>query len=159
MRVLAEVRDDLLGSAEGTLAVDPPVFAVQTGDERGKTGPVSNPQDAGSLGSPQSIEHLAPEQPAHDVHREQVIGLGSDPSIAIVVERAACHDAVRVRVKLEFLGPRVQHRGNTQLTTEAFRILAELEKGLGCAAQKQVVDERRIVPAQASYSEGSVNTM
>jgi len=100
VRVATEVADDVLGPAEGPLGVDDPARAVQAAEEGGVVGD-GQIDPAVVDGGAQGREHLAAEQRAHDVDREQKLATGGSPAVAGDVEPAAGHDAVQVRMPAE----------------------------------------------------------
>jgi len=41
-------------------------------------------------------------------------------------------------------GPRVQDHGDTELSSQTFWVLTQLEKGLACTVKQEVVDDGRV---------------
>jgi len=90
--VARQVREHLLGTAEGRLAVDHPLLVIKRAEGR----QVGGGQIARRDGGLERRQQLATEQLGEDLHREEKIRSAPDPPVAIDGEPAAWHDAVQV---------------------------------------------------------------
>jgi hypothetical protein len=62
-----------------------------------------------------------------------------------------------VGVIRQVAGPRVQHRGDAQFSAEAFRVSAQLEQGLGGAAEQRVIGQHGVAVSDAQFREQCEN--
>src|SRR6185312_919904 len=106
MRVPAEVLEDLRRSAEGTLRVDHPLLPVEAVLERSKSRGIGQPgtraakiERLSRIEFRETVEELPTKDSGHRGHREEEAAVGRNPPHAVVIETAARHDAMDVRMK------------------------------------------------------------
>ena len=90
------------------------------------------------------LQHQAPEQLGEHQHRQEEVGPGGDPALAIRRETAAGHDHVHVRMMRHGRAPGVQHRGDGDPGAQMLRVGGDREHGLGRGLEQQVVDHRLV---------------
>src|ERR1700674_4183013 len=73
-------------------------------------------------------------------NRTKESGLAGNPTLAVRRDAATLHDAVRVRVMLEVLPPRVQDGGDADVGTELLAIGGNDGQGLGRSLKQESID-------------------
>jgi hypothetical protein len=91
------------------------------------------------LAAKDATEHL-------DGKKEGVAWL--DPTPAVGRESTGRHDAMHIRVELEFLTPGVQHAEETDFSAEVFGIAGDFDKGLRTAKNSRKDSRSGIEPLQ-----------
>jgi len=123
--IAAEILQHVLGSAEGWLGVDDPIFAeerTQPGSE--ELGMGERCEFSGQVqltvfeGRLQAGDELAAEHAPQYSDGKEEARLGSNPAGVIAGESAGGNDTVDMGMKLEFLIPGVQHAEEADLGSE-----------------------------------------
>ena len=133
--VSAEVVEDLLGAAKGSLGIDAPFDVVELVDEDLEEGRIGQFFVRGAesqlfvfVGAFESIKELATEELCDDLPGEEVfLELRGNPTITGRVQAPSGDDAVNMGMRAELSGPCVQHSGDSKLSTEPFWIPCEIE--------------------------------
>ncbi len=144
--VSSEVAEDLLGSAEGGLGVDDPVFLVEMVTKRcpcprmGEVGSASREIEHGVfVRVVEGGEKLPPEKPAEHLNRQEVALTPGDPALCVKRQPTTGDDAVQMRVEQEILPPGVQEGGRGDLRAEVVGVASYLLQGL-----RRRVEEKRV---------------
>lgn len=145
VRVAAEIAEDLLRPAEGTLRIDDPFGAIELVDELLKRNGINEGvcgatelELAVSIRLRKGSEELAAEQAGEYLDGEQIAAARGDPVSAIGGETAARDDAVHVRVEVELPGPGVQDGGDAEVRSKSRWVAAECQQGLrGCPKEQR----------------------
>jgi len=97
----------------------------------------------------QPFEDLAPKHPREGADRKQEAARCLDPATCRGIEPACGHDAMQVDVKAESLIPGVEHRHDSRVGAEMFRVVGEVEQRRRGRAKKRLVDEARALSGKA----------
>src|SRR5262249_33329730 len=127
VRIAPEVREHLVGAAEGALRVHHPVLAIELANEPAKRFLVGiemklprRPEYA------RAVEELAAKALGHRLDGEQEPLRRGHPLAASEVEAAAGDDAMHVGMQAQIACPRVQHGGDSELRRQL--AAAEIEQ-------------------------------
>ena len=88
----------------------------------------------------QTLQEQAPEQTREHAHRQEEVRPAPNPAIAVRRDAAARHDAVDVRMMIEVLAPRVQHRRDADIGAQMLRIGGDGGQRLGRGGEQEAVD-------------------
>src|ERR1035438_9584651 len=106
----------MLGSAEGRLGIDYPLFAAQQAQQGveltwlSQVGCSAETTEFSFLISLlEEGQHLAPEEAAEYAHRQKEAGSACDPAGMIEGESTGRYQAMQVRMVAQVLAPGVEH--------------------------------------------------
>ena len=98
-----------------------------------------------SEGSVQSRQKLTPEHATKDAFGQEKV-VGADDPVALVQRQSAPrHDAMDVRMEVEFLPPGVERHEHTDLGPQVFGISGQLNQGFRGSLHQQAVNSAGIV--------------
>src|SRR5208337_1426796 len=98
-----------------------------------------------SEGGVQSRQKLTPEHATEDPFGQEKV-VGADDPVALVQRQSAPrHDAMDVRMEVEFLPPGVERHEHTDLGPEVFGISGQLNQGFRGSLHQQAVNSAGIV--------------
>ena len=129
MGVSSEIANNMFWPPEGGLCKNDPLEVIELVDESlpdlrflVSFGALSEGELSAGVRRLERREEFAAEEFSEDFHREEEFGSGADPASAIGRESASCDDAMKVRVKLKVLSPRMENGGETHLGSEVLFI-------------------------------------
>src|SRR3974377_1112407 len=100
---------------------------------------------APSEGGVQSRQKLTPEHATEDAFGQEKV-VGADDPVALVQRQSAPrHDAMDVRMEVEFLSPGVERHEHTDLGPQVFGISGQLNQGFRSSLHQQAVNYAGIV--------------
>ena len=144
--VAREIGQHLLGTGEGRFGVDKPFGCAQRRESGGKclclveTDEIGKElQFAGIEGCRQTVEEQPPEHGREHV-REKAPRLAGHPTLAIRRDPATRNEAVRMRMVLDVLAPRVQDGSDADVGAEVLPISGNRGEGLGRSFKQQCID-------------------
>lgn len=145
--VVAEVSEEIGGSAKGAFGVDDPGFGVE-GVAEG--GPCEGVLEVGemarkveitlSAGLDERLDEKVLKALTEDLHREEVSRTGWDPPMRIGGEAASGDDAVDMGVMGEVLRPGVQNGSEANISAEVLRVSGDRQQGLRGGMEEQVIE-------------------
>ena len=93
----------------------------------------------------ESGQELAAEQPAQHAHRQEEAGPARSPRASVLAQSTRRHHTVHVRMVDERLAPGMQDGEESEAGTEMLRVVGDLLKRTGRAAEQEIVDEARVL--------------
>jgi len=98
-------------------------------------------------GVPEARHELAPEQPAQHTNRQEEPGPARVPA-PVLGQTSSRHNAVHVRMMDERLAPGMEDSKEPETSAEMLRVVGYLLKRVGNRAEKEVVDDLRVLERQ-----------
>ena len=90
----------------------------------------------------EGLENLASKDPRELPDRQEESGFRADPALAVPAEASPGGDAVDVRVVLEELVPRVEHRDDARGRSEVAP--ADIDQRCRCGVEEEAMSEPRV---------------
>lgn len=160
MGVAAEIAEDLLGAAEGTLGVDDPsrpmelvLHPRESRLRRERGGGPLEPERAAVVKAIEAGEELPAEEGAEHANGKEKVGASGDPLGAFGREATAGHNAVDVGMEPKVARPRVQDARDPEFGAEPPAIAPELEERL-CRCGEEDVEDRLAVDEREAVELG-----
>ena len=145
--IAGEVAQDLLGSCEGSFAVNHPLAVAQRRQisrEGSRICQRSVPAEELELPGAVSGGELLQDQPAEQAREhtdvEEKVGSAGDPARTIERDAAARHDHMDMRMVIERRAPGMEDREHTDTGAEVLGIGRDGNHGLGRGLEQDVVD-------------------
>ena len=162
-----EIAQGMLGTSEGSFAVDDPVMAKQLpepgGEELGLGEELEVAMEAEfALGesAPQRGHELAAKHPAQHFVGKKEGAAGLDPARVIGGQTTGREYAMDMGMKLELLIPGVQYAEETDLGAKMLGIEGHLEQSFGAGVEQEIVDHFLVLQSEwRQFTRQSENDM
>src|SRR5713101_5685543 len=155
MGVAPEILEHILGATEGRFRVNHPVFSEQWSEPRSKGFRLSEEfqvsmkgEFAVTKGALERLVELAAKDSAEHLDGKKEVVAWFDPARAISRQPTGWDHAMYMRVKFQFLTPRVQHAEEANLRTEMLGIARDFQKGFRTGAKQEIVDDPLVLQDQ-----------
>src|SRR5271157_3252905 len=150
-----EIAQGMLGTPEGSFAVDDPVMAKQL-PEPGREDLGLREELEGAMeaelalgeGALQSGDELAAKHPAQHFVGKKEGAAGLDPACVVGGQTTGREYAMDMGMKLELLIPGVQYAEETDLGAQMFRIEGHFEQRFGAGVEQEIVDHFLVLQSE-----------
>src|SRR5438309_414241 len=145
MRVAAQILQDVLRSAEGSLGINHPFALAKrryvTGESLRVAQRLQIPEElefSGGVRFLQRVQKHTPKKTAEDLDRQQEAAAALDPAVVIHRQAAAGNHAVQVRVEVKILPPGVEHGEEAEFHTQTRGVAGDGEQSLRGGAKQDI---------------------